>query len=128
MIVSHEIGHMWLNDIVGLTRQKSNFMIDAFEAEVYADFFSFRFFLMYRGIRTLNQFSAIIDEASACIRNVYELDIVPGPDLLLAQKKEAFAAFVKNWDAGIERGNVFNLQVDSAIDLSLCALGDLFAE
>lgn len=126
MIVAHEIGHMWLYDIVGLTRPESVNCIDETEAEVYADYFSFRFFLKYRGIGTLEQFSGIIDEASACTRYVYGLDPVPGPDSLLAQKKEDLAAFVKNWNVGIERGDVFILQVDNAIDLTLDALGDPF--
>ena len=69
-VVTHEIGHLWLFDILGIHHE---FQGD--ELEAWADLFSLFFFVRYRKITELTQFNKILDNAVAVLAKLYKVPV-----------------------------------------------------
>lgn len=125
MIIAHEIGHLWLHDIVGLTQQKKCYMNEKV-AEIWADYFSYKYFIKYRNIYKLNQFVEIFKEVSSFQLELYNLAPNIYMEYTFNQKVKKLKLLDENNISKLENDDQVIIQMENAIEITLNALGDIF--
>ena len=74
LVIAHEIGHLWLHDIVGFNNPSTNSFMNESESEIWADYFSYSYFVKYRHTTCLDGFTKILKDASSLQLKIYDLD------------------------------------------------------
>jgi hypothetical protein len=119
-VIAHEIGHLWLYDIIHVHNQ-----LTPDEREVWADYFAFYFFAKYRNITDLEQFSQILNEVLLFQGKIY--NIPPSSfDSVFGRKAEDINALVENIQLEYSKGDLYNYQIAITIEPILNSLGDIF--
>jgi len=70
-ILTHEIGHIWLRDVLGINHPRGHVFID--NTESWADYFAYIFFQRYRNITNLEQFKNILLDCDNLCKNIYSI-------------------------------------------------------
>lgn len=125
LVVAHEIGHLWLDDVVGLTRPTAEFYVDEHRAEVWADYFAYCYFREYRELNDLDDFCSIMKEAGMIQSKLYHRDsgeIIQGMD----EKITEFEELNQSIKDGLAAKNPVINQITEAIKITLVAVGDIF--
>ena len=126
MVIAHEIGHLWLHDIVGFNNPStSNFMKEN-ESEKWADYFSYSFFVKYRNINCLENFIKILEEASNLQIKIYNLDPNQHKEFTFTRKIENIKLFEEKINFEFKDGNTTIIQMKNAIEITLNTLRDIF--
>jgi hypothetical protein len=124
MVIAHEIGHLWLHDIVGFNNPHTSSYMSENDSEIWADYFSYCFFVKYKFINCLEDFNKILEEAHDLQTKLY--DIYP------QQKKELFYNRIEKIQLldkkinSIENNNTEINRMVNTIKITLNALGDIF--
>ncbi len=126
LVVAHEVGHLWLDDIVGLTRPTAEFYVDEHRAEVWADYFAYSYFCKYRDLNNLDDFLNIMKEAGRVQSQLYHRE--PGEILRVMDEK---ITDLKNLNQSIlddlAAQNPVISQIREAIEITLDAVGDILS-
>ena len=126
MVIAHEIGHLWLHDVVGVNHlMTSNFMKEN-ETEIWADYFSYSFFVKYRNINCFENFIKILEEASNLQIKIYNLDPNQHVEFTFTRKAKKLKSFEEKLNFEFKDGNSIIIQMKNAIETTLNALGDIF--
>jgi len=126
MIVVHEIGHLWLHDIVGFNNPTTNSVMDEVESESWADYFSYCFLVRHRKGMDLKGFLNILLEATEVQRKLYRNDERVEIEDKFSQRISAFEIFENRINDQLKNQIDFIIQMKRAIDITLDALGDIF--
>jgi len=73
VVVAHEIGHLWLHDIVGFNNPYTNNIMNEYESEKWADYFSYCFFKKYRNVDNIESFIIKLEEVNKIQIKIYDL-------------------------------------------------------
>ena len=128
MIIAHEIGHFFLHDVVGVTRPSALNFMDENTAEIWADYFSYSFFLKYRNLQKIEGFYSIMEEACNLQYRIYNLNPEEHKELAYTQKVHKLQTLKDTIIKGMENNLSLYLQMEKAIEIMLMALGDIFEE
>jgi Zn-dependent peptidase ImmA (M78 family) len=123
--VAHEIGHLWLDDVVGLTRPTAEFYVDELRAEAWADYFAYNFFRKYRALTDINDFYSILRESGIIQSQLYHrepTEISKGMEEKIDELKNLNQAILN----GLAAQNPVLIQITEAIEITLDAVGDIF--
>ena len=125
-VIAHELGHIWLHDVLGFNFNINSPSIGEFDSEVYADFFAYSFFKNYRGIKTVTDLKPIFDEIFNIQTQTYtNLSLKPLEDYYidrlnyLSDHDSKFTLALKNKDTK-------TLQIEQGLELTINSLGQLF--
>ena len=125
LVVTHEIGHLWLDDVVGLTRPSAKFYVDPIRAEAWADYFAYTYFRKYRDLNDLDVFCSIMRETGRVQSLLYHRE----PAVTLKGMDEKISE-LKNLNQSIKDGlavkNPVFSQIAEAIEITLDSVGDIF--
>ena len=125
LVVAHEIGHLWLDDVVGITRPTADFYVDAIRAEAWADYFAFCFFRKYRDLVDIETFCTIMKDAVRIQSQLYNRETavnLKGMDEKISELKSLHQS-IKD---GLAAKNPVFCQISDAIKITLNAIGDMF--
>ncbi len=125
LVISHEIGHLWLHDIVGFNNPSTCNFMDEKESEIWADHFSFSFFVKYRNT-LIGDFIRILEEAGNLQIKIYGLDPEQYTESIFTKKIKNFKVDEAKIDFQFRNGNPVIIQMEKAIEITLKALGDIF--
>jgi len=114
LVVAHEIGHLWLDDVVGLSRPTAEFYINNQQAEIWADYFAYSFFKKYRSMESLEEFGYVLKEAGNLQSQLYNSD----PDRIEQATNERIAD-LHELEKGIEKDLKDNNQIIIMIRISI---------
>jgi len=64
IVLAHEIGHLWLHDVVGINHRMTTARMEEHEAEIWADYFAFRTMQKYSEISSLDSFNIHYEKIS----------------------------------------------------------------
>ncbi len=126
LVITHEIGHLWLHDIVGFNNPSTSNIMKENESEIWADYFSYSFFVKYRNITCFENFIKILEEASNLQIKIYDLDPKQHMEFTFTRKIENLKLKEKKINFEYENGNPTVIQMKNAIEITLNALGDIF--
>ncbi len=126
MVIAHEIGHLWLHDIVGFNNPSTSTFMKENESEKWADYFSYSFFVKYRNINCLENFIKILEEAGNLQIKIYNLDPNQHKEFTFTGKIESLKLFEEKINFEFKDGNPTIIQMKNAIEITLNALGDIF--
>jgi hypothetical protein len=127
LVIAHEIGHLWLHDIVGVNNRLTDSRMSESEAEVWADYFSYCYFVKYRNLSCPDDFALILKEASNLQMALYDLDPVSHVEVTFTKKMESLRAKISGVALASREGDPVAIHMGNAIDTTLDALGDIFA-
>jgi hypothetical protein len=127
LVIAHEIGHLWLHDIVGFNNLLTNSRMSESDSEVWADYFSYCYFVKYRTLSCVDDFAQALKEASNLQMAVYNLDPKSHVELTFTRKMERLRAKIEEVDLGCREGDHIAIHMKNAVDTTLDALGDIFA-
>jgi len=126
MVVAHEIGHLWLHDIVGLSNPNCDYCISEDKAETWADYFAYCFFVKYRNIDCLVNFNEIQLKAVELQIEIYNAD--PEQQYKLANANiENLKILKQHINSAISNGDQVISQILEAIEITLTSLGNIFS-
>lgn len=123
MVIAHEIGHLWLHDVVGFNNPSTNYFMEEKESEIWADFFSYCFFVKYRKIDNLDKFNKILEKANNLQIEIYNLKPEQYIKLTLTKKIECLKILKEKINL-VENPKITHMK--KAIEISLNSLGDIF--
>lgn len=126
VVVAHEIGHLWLHDIVGINNPSTSNYMSEKESEIWADYFAFSYFVKYRNINCLEDFSKVLEEASRLQVEIYNLDPGQHMESTFINRMNDLKLLEENISIRIENEKSFMAQMKNAIEITLSALGDIF--
>lgn len=119
-VVTHEIGHLWLYEILGT---KAEFT--GHELEAWADLFSCIFFMKYRNVEDLDQFNKTLNYSVNIQGKLYKLPLEGGIHNY-DKKKEEIEALVAKSEASRLSDNPRIFLIANSIEPTLDAMGDIF--
>lgn len=126
LIITHEIGHLWLHDILGYNNPSTEYLMEESESEIWADFFSYNFFKIFRNIKNIKNYLKLLKGASKVQMDLYNLNPkkyiedtfnVKMKNLILLQDK------VSN---ETRKENLLIIHMMNAMEITLHTLGDIF--
>ena len=126
-VVAHEIGHLWLHDVVGFNNPSTNNFMRERDSEIWADYFAFYFFVKYRNINCLNDYGKLLEEVGHLQMNIYNLNPEEHTESTFTNKVSNLSLLNDRMDHGTKDLNSFLTQMRSAIEITLNALGDIFS-
>jgi hypothetical protein len=126
MVITHEIGHIWLHDIVGFNNLSTSYYMDENESEVWADYFSYYFFKRYRNIDCLNKYQKILEEVSELQIKIYYFDPKLSIEVTLTNKMDKLKILEDKIKLQLLEDNSFTNQMIEAINITLKTMGDIF--
>ncbi len=126
LVIAHEIGHLWLHDIVGFNNPATSDRMSEEDSEVWADYFSYSFFVSYRGVYSLDDFAPVLEGASNLQLQIYDLDPQVHRELTFTKKMEKLTLQAKSIEVECNRGNQVAIHMKNAAAVTLKALGDIF--
>jgi len=126
VVVAHEIGHLFLHDVIGINHQMTNSYMKESETEIWADYFAYSFFKKFREINAIEEFYSIMKETSDFQMQLYNLDVTE-------YKESTYYNKIKNVKLlddkiNMEMTNPYSVlnQIINAIEITLDEIGDLF--
>ena len=128
VVVAHEIGHLFLHDVIGINHQMTIDYMEESETEIWADYFAYKYFKKYRKINTIEQFFNIMEEASYFQMELYNLNSIEYKEYTYYKKIEKIKLLNDKIDSEINNPDSKLNQIVSAIDITLDDIGDLFKE
>ena len=128
LVIAHEIGHLWLHDIVGFNNPSTGNFMNEEQSEIWADYFSYSFFVKHRNITSLDSFGRILEDASNLQLEIYDLDPKQHMELTYTRKMENLRLREEKNNLEYENGNPVIIQIRNAVEITLNALGDIFKE
>ncbi len=126
LVIAHEIGHLWLHDIVGFNNPSTSSFMKEDESEIWADYFSYSFFIKYRNITCFENFIKILEEAGNLQIKIYDLDPKQHMEFTFAGKTDNLRLKEERINFEYKNGNPTIIQMKNAIEITLNALGDIF--
>ena len=126
MIVAHEIGHIWLHDVVGFNHPMTGNFITEYKSEIWADYFAYSFFVRYRNIICLEKFNKIIEEVINLQIQIYNLDPKQHLEYVDNKRIENLKVLDDNVKMEIKNRKPKMIQMINAIEITLNSLGDVF--
>jgi len=128
MVVAHEIGHLWLHDIVGFNNPSTRQSMSERDTESWCDYFAYCFFQKYRGISNAESFSEIIRSTGELQMELYSIDKTPENIEHFSTRANDFLQF--SFKVGVLQidGDRFVAQMLSTIETTLVALSDIFRQ
>lgn len=126
MIIAHEIGHLWLHDVVGFNHPMTRNFMNEYDSEIWADYFAYSFFAKYRNINSLEKFNKIIKKASNLQIQIYNLDPKQHMENVNKKKIENLKILDDKVKMELKNRNLKMIQMIKAIEITLNSLGDLF--
>jgi hypothetical protein len=126
LVIAHEIGHLWLHDIVGFNNLSTSSFMNERESEIWADYFSYSYFAKHRHISSLDGFAKILKEASDFQLQIYDLDPKLHMEITFIRKMEKLKAKIEEIELKYKKGNPTIIHLKNAIEITLNALGDIF--
>ena len=126
LVVAHEIGHLWLHDIVGFNNPATRNPISEEDSEVWADYFAYSFFINYGRVSSLDAFAGVLEEASNLQLQVYDLDPKVHRELTFTRKMVNLTLKAESIDLECNRGSQAAIHMKNAVEITLKALGDIF--
>lgn len=127
LVIAHEIGHLWLHDIVGVNNRLTSTWLSESESEVWADYFSYCYFVKYKNLSCLDDFALTLKETSNLQMALYDLDPKSHVELTFTKKMASLRAKIAEVDLGGREGDHVAIHMKYTIDTTLDALGDIFA-
>ena len=119
-VVMHEIGHLWLYEIIGVHHQ-----LQRNDTEVWADYFAFNFFKKHRGVGSFDRFKDILNETLVLHGVIYGYPKeVFGS--VFDRKAEDIRTLMESIETEQANGGVLGAQIERTIEPVLAALGDIF--
>jgi len=73
LVIAHEIGHLWLHDVIGFNNPSTDYVMKENESEMWADYFSYSYLVKHRRISNFEGFAKILNEVSSLQREIYGL-------------------------------------------------------
>lgn len=125
-VVAHEIGHLWLHDVVGINHPRTASRMEETEAEHWADHFSYCFFRKYRDLTAPEGFAGLLIDAAELQARFYGIDQKEAESLGLKERPKDFVKFEKLLAVQLDSQDPMCVQMRSAAETTLCALGDVF--
>jgi hypothetical protein len=119
-VITHEIGHLWLYDIIGVHQH-----LTPCDVEIWADYFAYNFFIKYRNITKLEQFNNILNKTlilQGQINNIPHETF----NKVFHKKMEDIRMLIEKIKIDQINENIFKLQLENTIDPTLNSLGDIF--
>ena len=126
MVVSHEIGHLWHHDIVGINNPSTPQTMNERDTERWCDYFAYCFFRKFRHIENVDEFSLIMKQASLVQIELYSIEKTPWNIERFSARANDFLEFCFLINILQADGDSVVLQLLSAIEVTLVALGDIF--
>ena len=122
LVVAHEIGHLFLDDVVGLTRPSALYYVDVNQAEAWADYFAYCFFREYRDMDKIDDFYSILKDVGKIQIQLYNREHLQGMDEKISDLKNLNQSIQEN----LESKNPVVIQITEAIKITLNTIGDIF--
>ena len=127
MIVAHELGHLWLHDVVGFNNPNTTTTMDESQSEHWADYFSYCFFRKYRNSTCLDDFTKVLAAAARLQIQFYGLDSVRASAPIFNRRVKDLELFDKCLQAQLSDQEPISIHMCDAIEVTLTALGDILA-
>jgi hypothetical protein len=122
LVIMHEIGHLWLHDIIGFNNPSSNNTMRENESELWADYFACNFFLKYRNTNNIEEIYKIFKDANNLQNKIYNLE--PNKNMKYTNTKiENLKLLEKEC---LESKNEIIIHMINAKEITLNNLGDIF--
>jgi hypothetical protein len=125
-VITHEIGHLWLHDVVGFNNPSTDYIMNENESEIWADYFSYNYLVKHRRISNFEGFAKILNKASSLQREIYGLDPKRHMENLSIKKAEDLGERIEEIEHEYGKGNPKVAHLKNAIEITLNALGDIF--
>jgi hypothetical protein len=125
-VVTHEIGHLWLHDIIGFNNPSTENLMNESDSEIWADYFAYSFFLKYRQTAGLDAFEKVLKEASDIQLKMYKLDPERHIEFTFIRKLDNLKRHKEGIELQCEKGNQIYIHMKNATEITLNALGDIF--
>ena len=119
-VVAHEVGHLWLYDIINIRQEFSGD-----ELEIWADYFAYSFLVKYRRLSGLEQFDNILNDTLRLQGKIYNVDSALFNDIF-HRKMEDVKSLIGTIEAERRNGDIYRSQIEKTIEPMLNAVGDLF--
>lgn len=126
MIIAHEIGHLWLHDVVGFNHPMTRNFMKEYETEIWADYFAYSFFVKYRSINCLEEFNKILKGACKLQIQIYNLNPKQHMEHVYDEKVETLKVLDDRVKTELKNMNPTMIHMIKAIEITLISLGDLF--
>lgn len=126
MVIAHEIGHLWLHDVVGVNHPMTNNSMEEYETEIWSDYFAYEFFVKYRNVYSLEIFNKIIEEAINLQMYIYNLNPEQYMKYVYTERVENLKILDNKVKIGVGNRDQTMIQMLKAIEITLYSLGDVF--
>jgi hypothetical protein len=126
LVIMHEIGHIWLHDIVGFNNPYTDNHMDDFESEKWADYFSYCYFSRTRKKATVKHFIKILEKAHDTQMKLYGIDLKNHPKFGNYTRNTYFLEFENMVRNAIIQNDSFYCDLKNAIDITLNEIGNIF--
>ena len=126
MIVAHEIGHIWLHDIVGFNHPMTGNSMTEYESDIWADYFTYSYFIRYRNITCLEKFKKIIKDVINLQMQIFNLDPKQHMEYAYNERIKNLKGLDDDVKMKIKNRKQKIMQMTNAIEISLNSLGDIF--
>lgn len=126
MIVAHEIGHIWLHDVVGFNHPMTENSMVENESENWADYFAYRFFGRYRNTTCLGNFNKILKAVINLQAQIFNLDPMQHIKCEYSKRISNLGELDGDVEIEIKNGKPRMMQMISAMEITLDSLGDIF--
>lgn len=123
IVLAHEIGHLWLHDVVGVNHQMTNTYMKESETEVWADYFAFRVMDKYR---EMNSFYYNFEKISALQIQFYDIADSIKIKNEYVKKAEDLKKLAEDMITGLKSKNQLMIHMNIAIEMTLAELDVLF--
>jgi len=126
MVVIHEIGHLWLHDIVGFNNPCTYHYMEENESENWSNYFSYKYFAKYKNMNHINEFFNLLKSANNIQMEIYNIENKGYFHSILVRKIDYFKKFTENINIKINEEDRFIKHMNNAIEITLIALGNIF--
>lgn len=126
VVVAHEVGHLWLHDIVGFNNPSTTNNMNEEDSEMWSDYFAYSFFQKYRNTNNLENFSKIIEEASRFQMRIYNLLPEKFVEPTFTRKILKLKQLEGIMKVNKKVGTALFTHMENAMEITLNSLGDIF--
>jgi len=125
VVVAHEIGHLWLHDIIGFNNPSTTYIMNETESEKWADYFSYCYFKKYRNATDYNIFSSKLRDVAILQMKIYELNNEQTADLNYYKRDSELKKLVETIKSKNNDLDQFESQMYARANITIDALGDI---